>query len=166
MFGFNFADGRIKSYPRRARQYVRCVRGPKGYGVNRFRNNGDRTVTDAATGLIWQLADSAKTMNWKQSLAYAEGLKLAGRDDWRLPSVKELQTIVDYRWAPDAVDPKKRRAAIDPILKLTETESWFWTGTTHIENGGGYYVCFGQGLSARKIRATRRVRRCSTIAKT
>ncbi|MDP6044176.1 MAG: DUF1566 domain-containing protein [Phycisphaerae bacterium] len=151
-FGFNFADGRIKSYPLRARQYVRCVRGRKGYGENRFKSNGGGTVTDAATGLVWQLADSAKTMNWKQALAYAEGLKLAGRDDWRLPNVKELQTIVDYRFAPNAVDPKKRRAAIDPIFKLTETESWFWTGTTHIENGGGYYVCFGQGLSARKIR--------------
>ncbi len=152
VMGFNFADGRIKSYPKRARQYVRCVRGPKGYGENRFTDNRDGTITDASTGLVWQKADSAKALNWKQALAYAEGLKLAGRDDWRLPNVKELQTIVDYRFAPDAVDPRNRRAAIDSILKLTATESWFWSGTTHIENGGGYYVCFGQGLSARKIR--------------
>ncbi|MDP6636912.1 MAG: DUF1566 domain-containing protein [Phycisphaerae bacterium] len=154
VFGFNFADGRIKSYPLRAAQYVRCVRGRKGYGQgeNRFKDNSDGTITDRATGLIWQRADSVKTMNWKQALAYAEGLKLAGRDDWRLPNVKELQTIVDYRWAPDATDAKKRRAAIYPIFKLTNVESWFWTGTTHIENGYGYYVCFGQGFSAWKFR--------------
>jgi len=147
-FGFNFADGRIKSYPLRARRYVRCVRGKTGYGENRFRDNGDQTVTDASTGLIWQKGDSGKTMDWKQALAYAEGLKLAGRNDWRLPNVKELQTIVDYGKAPDATDPKKRGPAIDDALKLTAPESWFWTNTTHIENAGAYYVCFGQAFSA------------------
>ncbi|MBT3200595.1 MAG: DUF1566 domain-containing protein [Phycisphaerales bacterium] len=152
VFGFNFADGRIKSYPKRAKQYVRCVRGKKGYGENKLKDNGDGTITDAATGLIWQKADSVKTLNWKQALSYAEGLKLAGHDDWRLPNVKELQTIIDYRWAPDATDRSKRRAAISPVFKLTATESWFWSGTTHIENAYGYYVCFGQGFSAWKIR--------------
>jgi hypothetical protein len=151
-FGFNFADGRIKSYPLRARQYVRCVWGKKGYGENRFSDNGDGTITDKSTALIWQKADSARTLNWKQALSYAEGLKLAGRDDWRLPNVKELQTIVDYGRAPDATDPKKRSAAIDPIFKLTAAESWFWSGTTHVENQFAYYVCFGQGFSARKRR--------------
>lgn len=147
-FGFNFADGRIKSYPLRARRYVRCVRGKPGYGENRFRDNGNGTVTDAATGLIWQKADSVKTMDWKHALAYAECLKLAGRNDWRLPNVKELQTIVDYGRAPDATDPKKRGPAIDGVFGLTTGESWFWSNTTHIENAGAYYVCVGQSFSA------------------
>ena len=151
-FGFNFADGRIKSYPLRAKRYVRCVRGKKGYGENRFRDAGDGTVVDEATGLIWQKADSRKPMDWKHALAYAEGLKLAGKDDWRLPNVKELQTLVDYRHAPDATDRKFRGPAIDPVLTLTTTESWFWSSTTHIENGGAYYVCFGQAMSARTFR--------------
>ena len=155
-FGFNFADGRIKSYPLRARLYVRCVRGKRGYGdghgKNRFSDNGDGTIADKATALIWQKADSVKTLDWKRALSYAEGLKLAGRGDWRLPNVKELQTIVDYSRAPDATDPKKRGPAIDPIFKLTAAESWFWSGTTHIENQFAYYVCFGQGFSARKFR--------------
>jgi len=151
-FGFNFADGRIKSYPLRARLYVRCVRGKSGYGKNRFRDNGDGTITDRATSLIWQKADSPKTMNWKQALSYAEGLKLAGRDDWRLPNVKELQSIVDYGRAPDATDRTKRGPAIDAIFKLTDPESWFWSSTTHVENQFAYYVCFGQGFSARKYR--------------
>jgi len=153
-FGFNFADGRIKSYPLRAKQYVRCVRGRRGYGEgkNRFSDNGDGTITDKTTGLIWQKGDSVKTLNWKQALSYAEGLELAGRDDWRLPNVKELHTIVDYTRAPDATDPKKRAAAIYSVFKLTETESWFWSGTTHVENQFACYVCFGQAFSARKFR--------------
>jgi len=155
-FGFNFADGRIKSYPvagRRGagRQYVRCVRGP-AYGKNDFVDNGDGTVTDRATGLVWTKADSGKPMDWQQALAYAESLKLAGHDDWRLPNVKELQSIVDYTHAPDARRVSARGPAIDPIFGLTKVESWFWTSTTHIENRGGYYVCFGQGLSAWKWR--------------
>jgi len=150
-FGFNFADGRIKSYPLRARRYVRCVRGNPAYGKNRFVDNADGTIRDRATGLTWQKTDGGKTMDWKHALAYAENLDLAGHDDWRLPDVKELQSIVDYSRAPDADDAKRRAAAIDPKFDLTETESWFWSSTTHIENRFAYYVCFGQATSARLI---------------
>jgi hypothetical protein len=161
-FGFNFADGRIKSYPVRSgrrrdprrgpfARYVRCVRG-KRYGKNDFVDNRDGTVTDRATGLTWTRADSGKTMDWKAALAYAEGLTLAGHDDWRLPNVKELQSIVDYSRAPDARKASARGPALDPIFKLTETESWFWTSTTHLENRFAYYVCFGRALSARQWR--------------
>ncbi|MFH1480914.1 MAG: DUF1566 domain-containing protein [Pseudomonadota bacterium] len=153
VFGFNFADGRIKAYPvagrGAGRQYVRCVRGP-GYGENDFVDNGDGTITDRATGLMWMKADSARTMNWKEALEYAENLKYAGYDDWRLPNVKELQSIVDYSRAPDARSFSARGPAMDPLFNVTKEESWYWTSTTHIENRFGYYVCFGQGLSARK----------------
>jgi ribonuclease BN (tRNA processing enzyme) len=151
-FGFNFADGRIKSYPLNATRYVRCVRGNSNYGIHDFKNNHDGTVTDRATGLIWQTADSGKGMDWKDALAYAENLTLAGEDDWRLPSVKELQSIVDYSRAPDARNKSMRGPAIDPIFKLTTDESWCWSSTTHIENQFAYYVCFGQSFSALKRR--------------
>ncbi|MHC4889383.1 MAG: Lcl C-terminal domain-containing protein [Planctomycetota bacterium] len=153
VFGFNFADGRIKAYPvagrGAGRQYVRCVRG-RNYGENDFVNNGDGTITDRASGLMWMKADSGKTMNWKEALEYAENLDYDGYDDWRLPNVKELQNIVDYSRAPDATSMPARGPAIDPIFDVTELESWYWTSTTHIENKFGYYVCFGQGFSAMK----------------
>jgi len=149
-FGFNFADGRIKSYPLRATRYVRCVRGNPDYGENRFRDNRDGTITDAATGLTWQKADAGKTMDWKAALAHAESLELAGHSDWRLPNVKELQSIVDYSRAPDATDKARRGTAIDAVFTLSDPESWCWSSTTHIETGGAYYVCFGQSFSTRK----------------
>jgi len=149
VFGFNFADDRIKSYPIRQKRYVRCVRG-SAYGKNNFVDNRDGTVTDRSTGLTWMKNDSGKPMNWQQALKYADNLKLSGHNDWRLPNVKELQSIVDYTKAPDARNTSSKRAAINPIFKLTKTESWFWSGTTHIENGFAYYVCFGRGLSAWK----------------
>jgi hypothetical protein len=158
-FGFNFADGRIKAYPvkphgrvkPRDLRYVRCVRGPQ-YRLNDFRDNGDGTITDRATGLMWMKKDSGRPMNWAEALAYAENLSHAGYTDWRLPNVKELQTVVDYRRAPDARPPAPRGPAIDPVFDVTKEESWYWSSTPFIETGGACYVAFGQAFSAWKWR--------------
>jgi hypothetical protein len=154
-FGVNFADGRIKCYPTKfgprggpSGPYVRCVRGPE-YGKNDFADNGDGTVTDRATGLMWTKADSGVPMNWHDALHYAEALEFAGFSDWRLPNAKELQSIVDYTRAPDAVDPARRPAAIDPLFDLTDQESWFWTSTSHGDNTShAIYIAFGRATSA------------------
>lgn len=159
-FGYNFADGRIKAYPTQfggrpgadgAHLFVRCVRGNPEYGKNSFVDNGDGTITDRATGLTWQQADAGRAMSWLDALTYAEGLTLAGHDDWRLPNAKELQSIVDYTRAPDADDPARRSPAIDPLFRLSDPEAWCWTGTTHEENGYAVYICFGRGTSAWRL---------------
>ena len=156
VFGVNFADGRIKGYPKvsprkggEMTEFVRYVRGNPTYGVNDFVDSKDGTVTDRATGLVWQKADSGKGLDWESALAYAEGLKLAGHSDWRLPNAKELQSIVDYARAPDATDPAKRGPAINPVFSSTVPELWCWTSTTHLENrtcGFAVYLCFGQAM--------------------
>jgi hypothetical protein len=159
-FGFNFADGRIKAYPvndprgRRGRsrpgRFVRCVRGP-AYGVNDFKDNGDGTVTDHATGLTWMKKDSPRPMNWADALSYAEGMRYGGYDDWRLPNVKELQSIVDYNRAPDARAGFIKGPAIDPIFDLSDDEGWHWSSSTFIASGGALYVAFGRAMSAWKF---------------
>lgn len=66
-----------------------------------------------------------------------------------MPNAKELQSIIDYTRAPDATDPAQQGPAIDPIFDITETESYFWTGTTHLDGPSpdvAVYVCFGQAL--------------------
>jgi len=71
MFGVNFADGRIKGYPTDPMPgqtkgkgfYVLYVRGNSDYGVNDFSYNGDGTVSDSATGLMWAQDDSGAGMN-------------------------------------------------------------------------------------------------------
>ena len=35
-------------------------------------------------------------MTWEEAISYCEGLSLGGYDDWRLPSIRDLQSIVDY----------------------------------------------------------------------
>jgi Protein of unknown function (DUF1566) len=70
MFGVNFADGRIKGYEEEFRggdktYFVMCMRGNTDYGENDFVDNGDGTIADNATGLMWAQDDSGSE--------YAEG---------------------------------------------------------------------------------------------
>ena len=169
MFGVNFADGRIKGYsldmswqgPGDSRFPVRLVRGAV-YGVNDFVDNGDSTVTDRATGLTWSRVDSGKGMNWQEALAWVQARnaeKYLGHGDWRLPSAKELQGIVDYTRSPDTISS----AAIHPLFTCTGITNeagkadypFYWTGTTHASQGGGpggvtggsaVYVAFGRAM--------------------
>ncbi|HTS17499.1 MAG TPA: DUF1566 domain-containing protein [Verrucomicrobiae bacterium] len=161
VFGVNFADGRIKGYPKTMRRreglmtnrlFVRYVRGNASYGKNDFRDNGDGTITDRATGLTWTKADSGQGMNWERALAYAAGLRVAGHADWRLPNAKELQSIVDYtRLAP----------AIDPVFQSSQLADgeypYYWSSTTHLDGpperlgGAAVYLCFGRGLGWMRI---------------
>ena len=158
VFGVNFADGRIKGYPsafpdgRGAMMFVRYVRGNPSYGKNDFHDNGDGTVTDTATGLMWQKADSGKGLNWEEALTYAATLRLAGQADWRLPNAKELQSIVDYTRSPSAT----QSPAISPLFQVTKLGDgeypFYWTSTTHLDGppdrqgGAAVYIAFGRAL--------------------
>ena len=161
LFGVNFADGRIKGYgygrsrgPRGEKKfYVRFVRGP-AFGENDFQDNGDNTITDTTTGLMWARQDSVKPMSWEKALAWAEASTLAGYTDWRLPNAKELQFIVDYTRSPDTTDSP----ALDPIFKATPIKNeigrrdfaHYWTSTTHLDGprpgNSAVTICFGRAL--------------------
>lgn len=97
VFGVNFIDGRIKGYPKYKpgsgntipmTMYFRMVRGNLKYGINDFTDNNDGTISDRATGLMWQKSDDGVGRDWKNALAYSENLTLAGYGDWRLPNAK------------------------------------------------------------------------------
>ncbi len=169
-FGVNLADGRIKGYsldmswsgPGVSVFPIQLVRGA-AYGANDFVDNGDSTITDRATKLMWSKGDSAKGLNWPEALAWVQTKNAAnhlGRSDWRLPNAKELQSIVDYTRAPDTTSS----AAIDPLFTCTGITNeagkadfpCYWTGTTHMSVGGadasavggGYavYIAFGRAM--------------------
>ena len=57
-------------------------------------DNGDGTLTDNYTGLIWQ-KNPASSLSWEESLKYATSLSLAGKSDWRIPNIRELQSLND-----------------------------------------------------------------------
>lgn len=76
---------------------ARCVRGPEQTS-HLFKDNGDGTVTDLNTGLMWDLNNSFDW--WENAISSCEGLDTAGRWDWRLPNIKELRSFYDYSMNP------------------------------------------------------------------
>ena len=64
-----------------------------------FIDNGDGTLTETRSNLMWAKADSyadlGKCLNWYDSVHYAKKLRTGGYENWRLPSMKELGWIVD-----------------------------------------------------------------------
>jgi hypothetical protein len=163
VFGVNFADGRIKGYPvsdprtHSGKKYtVRFVRGNPNYGKNNFVDNGNNTISDLATGLMWQQSDSKKGMAWEDALDWVQKknkVNYLGYGDWRLPNAKELHSIVDYSRSLQ----RTHSAAIDPLFEVTQiideggktNYPFFWSSTTHKYIHGGesaVYICFGEAL--------------------
>ncbi len=145
-----FYDGLGSSYDTYYDGYVRAVRGGQsgsfdtlGSGsidvataaADSYTDNGDGTVTDIFTGLMWQQTFSSTTVTWDQALAYCVGLNLGGHTDWRLPTIKELRSLVDF-------------SLYEPSINTTyfpnTVESSFWSSTT---NASDTLKAWGVGFS-------------------
>jgi hypothetical protein len=101
-------------------------------------DNGDGTVTDTQTGLMWQKTTAPGTYTWRHALAYAENLELplGGYTDWRLPDRNELQILVDY---------SRQYPAIDPLLASNTVSSYYLSSTTTYYSYGVWLVVFSYG---------------------
>lgn len=140
-FVVNDWTGHIKAMD--GSRFVRAVRGNTSYGINNFVDNGDSTVTDKATGLMWSKNDSGRAMDWKTALAYAEAATTAGYDDWRLPNIKELQSLADYSGAFPAMNTS--------VFKLTQLTNirgqidypFYWSSTSNPVEGSDGAVEIG-----------------------
>jgi hypothetical protein len=130
--------------------YVRAVRGGHPTG---FIDNGNGTITDIYTTLTWQQAPT-NVMSWEAALSYCECLNLGSYTDWRLPTIKELRSLVDYnRYEP----------AIDTTFFPNTLMSLYWSSTTFtnspdyawgmsFDDAGDYYGYKGYGGYVRAVR--------------
>jgi hypothetical protein len=152
-FGVNFGTGHIKSYSIKVgpKHQVRCVRGNLSYGVNLFQNNNDGTISDLATGLMWQQNDNGSGIDWEDALAYAKmqnNANYLGHNDWRLPNAKELQSLVDYKRSPYATNTLFSCTSILNDGGKADYP-YYWTSTSAMSMANGsypsaWYVAFGQ----------------------
>lgn len=131
----DFGSGRAVVYEEEV-QHVRAVRGAV-FQTGRFVDNGNETVTDRSTGLMWQKDVSYYSWEWEAALDFCEALELAGYADWRMPNRNELHSLVDYQ-------------SVDPALDMDffggiEIDD-FWSSTSSPENNGtAYSVDFFKG---------------------
>ena len=103
--------------------HVRAVRNPFSttFSTPHFTDNGNGSVTDNFTGLIWQKVQATSTMTWEEALAYSKTVTLAGKSDWRLPNIKELQSLND----PKLTNPSFNKTYFPNIVSGN-----FWSSTS------------------------------------
>ena len=119
---------------------------------SRLIDNGDSTISDHATGLMWkqcsegQSSDSAcsgnfSTHNWQEALQVASTLNaaagFAGFNDWRLPNIKELRSIVEMACHTPAINSNR----------FPNSDSGnYWSATASISNtNNAWRIEFGDG---------------------
>ncbi len=115
----NYLDGRCYTISAPGSFYARAVRGVQS--TPSFTVNANNTVTDSTTGLTWARGASMATMTWQEALEWCSNMTLAGFDDWRLPSIKELFSIVEIEAGNPATD-----TAVFPDALL----AYYWSSTT------------------------------------
>jgi hypothetical protein len=133
----NMYDGGLLKRPRVGGdgRYVRAVRGTSL--VNAFADNNDGTITDNATGLMWQKEKAPGSYTWQQAKNYCDNLTLAGKNDWRLPTKNELQSIVDYG---------DYNPAMSTVFGTFDSYYPFWSSTVSAgSSDDAWYVSFDEG---------------------
>lgn len=117
---------------------------------SRFTDNGNGTISDSGTGLMWQKCqlglsgsncDSGNAIQytWQQALEQADSSSVAGYSDWRLPNHKELLSIVEQRcFLP----------SINTTYFPNTSRSYFWSASpSAVGSSRAWYVGFYYGYS-------------------
>ena len=86
-----------------------------------YTSNGDGTVSDSQTHLVWQKDHNGADVDLPTARAYCDSLILGGKTDWRLPTLVELDSLTDFARASPPVDPNY----------FTSVSKVFWTATVH-----------------------------------
>lgn len=134
---------------------ARCVRGPVTGGSLQVDTD---VVTDPTTKLVWQVtALDPAARNWQEALAYCQALSHADKEDWRLPNIKELATLVD------------EAATVAPAIRVeygADAPAQYWSSTPAptlgsegfafaLETGVGYSPSLKMSDSAAAARCVR-----------
>ena len=117
-------------------------RNTKGAFVNHFVDNNDGTVTDKATGLMWQKSGSSSSLENRGAKEYIKRLnrkRFAGHSDWRMPTVEELASLL--------AKSSKSGVHIDPVFDHKRIICWTVDkcDTNSTLQSGAWIVSFKHG---------------------
>ena len=105
--------------------------------------NGEIVTIDNVTGLMWASDGNeagcfiCQKINWFNAITYCNNLTFAGYSDWRVPNLRELQSLVDIG--------QPIMIVIDAMYFPNTLGDYYWTSTTNSFTKGAYYVYFGTG---------------------
>ena len=100
-----------------------------------YTDNGDGTVTDNVTGLMWQKQDAGNKRTWVEAGAYCTNLSIGEHTDWRLPTKKKLMSLVDYGIPYPG-------PTINPTYFPNAHASAYWSSTAGADHAGYAWVVY------------------------
>ena len=104
--------------------------------LDRFVNNGDGTVTDTKTGLMWAAKDNGIPINWPNARSYCQNYRGGGYTDWRMPTLAELASLYN---------PKDKNKNGYHVTKLIETSaSSCWASEIRGSKAGRFNFTYGK----------------------
>ena len=107
-------------------------------GAEFLRVDNKDIVIDKSTNLMWQDNIDANTTlkSWIDSIKYCESLNLGGYNDWRLPNVNELESIIDYN---------SSNPAISNIFKYVASDFYWTSSSVYNYNKNAIDIFFDDG---------------------
>jgi hypothetical protein len=119
----------------------------------RFIDNGDGTVTDTLTNLMWAKDDNMGDLTWHDAKVYCKNPPIAGYkySDWRMPTIEELKTLYDKDSTGYETDCGLQ-VKIYPIFALTC--AWVWASNTQAISA--YAFSFRKGYQYSTLRLNKK----------
>ncbi len=119
---------------------------------NHFTDNGNGTITDNITNLVWQKMPNTNPLTWEDALVYAEGLQLGNNSNWRLPNIKEIQSISEVGFINPSVNTNffsisgTKKFWSSTSLPNQTTKAWYWDTqfgitTYDLKTNSNYVIC-------------------------
>ncbi|XDD51129.1 DUF1566 domain-containing protein [Leptospira sp. WS92.C1] len=148
-WGLNFNYGASDVYVRSNPNQIRCVSGLGLSSVAQSLSDpGNQTIVDSSSNLVWQkcsaglsgascASGTATRPNWVTALSYCDSLNFAGKSNWRLPNIKELNSIVDLTSSSSTL-------SIHPSLFPNTKNSFYWTSSSFAPSPGNAWSVFFQ----------------------
>lgn len=130
-WAFNMSDGIVSNaYSKSNATAIKCVRGggsgegpsePAVAPPDQYSIVAEGEVRDNYTGLVWQRGDSDDMLSWQEAVDYCASLDLNG-NSWRLPSIRELATLVDEAQVAPAIN----REMFPDTKYGARSNDWYW----------------------------------------
>ena len=103
---------------------------------NRFVNNGDGTISDTKTGLMWVSKDNGFPINWPDAVEYCKNLRVGGYADWRMPTLAELESLYN--------PSEKNQYGYHTNKLITTTAQSCWSSETRGFTAGRFNFEYGE----------------------